>query len=115
MINSCDISLEAAVDSDRRSAPRYAYIAHAELTDEGRSTRLKARVSDLSLTGCYLDMIHPLPVGTNIVLRITDDSGSFEARGKVVYAVPTLGVGVTFVEPSPDLLARIERSLTRSQ
>jgi hypothetical protein len=103
------------VDPDRRSAPRHAYIAHAELTDEGRSTRLKARVSDLSLTGCYLDMIHPLPVGTNIVIRITDDSGTFEAKGKVVYAVPALGAGVTFVDPSPDLLARIERSLTHTQ
>jgi hypothetical protein len=102
------------VDPDRRSAARHAYIAHAELTDEGSTTRLKVRVSDLSLTGCYLDMLNPLPVGTNIVLRITDSFGDFEAKAKVVYSVPALGAGVAFVDPSPDLLARIERSLTRA-
>jgi PilZ domain len=99
------------MDSERRAAPRHTFIAHAELCDEGRSTRLKTRVSDLSLTGCYLDMLHPLPVGTNIALTILDAAGSFDIKGKIVYAVPTLGVGVSFVDVTPELSARIERSL----
>ena len=114
MIDSLHLFPRASVDTDRRSAVRHAFIAHAELVDEGRTTRLKARVSDLSLTGCYLDMLHPLPVGTNIVLSITDSVGVFEAKAKIVYSVPALGAGVAFVDPSPDLLARIERSLSHT-
>ena len=102
------------MEPERRAAPRYAFIAHAELADEDRTTRLKARVSDLSLTGCYLDMLNPLPVGPRIVLSITDAVGSFDAKGKIVYAVPTLGVGVAFVDVTPELRARIERSLGRT-
>jgi hypothetical protein len=59
-------------------------------------------------------MLNPLPVGTNIVLSITDAIGVFEAKAKIVYSVPALGVGVVFVDPSPDLLARIERSLNHA-
>jgi hypothetical protein len=99
------------MEPDRRSAPRHEFIAHAELSDEGRSVRLKARVSDLCLGGCYLDMIHPLPAGTNIVLDVSADSGCFQAQGKIVYSLPALGAGVAFLNPSPDLIAQIERSL----
>jgi hypothetical protein len=37
------------MEPERRSAPRHEFIAHAELSDENRSVRLKARVSDLCL------------------------------------------------------------------
>jgi hypothetical protein len=99
------------MEPDRRSAPRHEFIAHAELSDEGRTTRLTARVSDLCLGGCYLDMIHPLPPGTNIILDVSADSGCFQATGKIVYSVPSLGAGVTFHNIHPDLIAQIERSL----
>jgi hypothetical protein len=102
------------MEQERRCAPRYPFVAHAELSDEERTTYLHARVSDLSLSGCYLDMIHPLPAGTQIVLYVTDDSGSFQARGKIVYCLPNLGVGVAFLDVDPALRADIERSITRA-
>lgn len=102
------------MELERRCAPRYPFIAHAELADEERTFHLKARVSDLSLSGCYLDMIHPLPAGTQIVLHVTDDTGSFQARGTIVYSLPNLGAGVAFVDVNPALRADIERSLHRA-
>ncbi|MFI5057464.1 MAG: PilZ domain-containing protein [Candidatus Acidiferrales bacterium] len=99
------------MEQERRCAPRYPFSAHAELSDEERSIHLQARVSDLSLSGCYLDMIHPLAAGTQVVLYVTDDSGSFQARGKVVYSLPNLGSGIAFLEVDPALRANIERSL----
>jgi PilZ domain len=92
-------------------APRHSFIAHAEILDEQRTTRLQARVSDLSLTGCYLDMLHPLPEGTTVFVKVTADSGSFQTKGRIVYAVPQLGAGVAFLEPSPELTTQLERSL----
>jgi hypothetical protein len=102
------------MEQERRCAPRYHFVAHAELFDEERTTYLRARVSDLSLSGCYLDMIQPLPAGTQIVLYVTDDSGSFQARGKIVYSLPNLGSGVAFLDVDPALLADIERSLNHA-
>jgi PilZ domain len=99
------------MEQERRCAPRYPFVAHAELSDEERSIYLRARVSDLSLSGCYIDTIHALPTGTQIVLYVTDDSGSFQARGKIVYCLPNLGLGVAFLGVDPALRANIERSL----
>jgi hypothetical protein len=102
------------MDQERRCTPRYHFVAQAELSDEERTILLQARVSDLSLSGCYLDMIQPLPAGTQVVLYVTDDSGSFQARGKIVYSVPNLGAGIAFLDVGPALRADIERSLHHS-
>ena len=99
------------MEQERRCIARYHFVAHAELSDEERSIHLQARVSDLSLSGCYLDMIQPLPAGTQVVLYVTDDSGSFQARGKIVYSVANLGAGIAFLDVGPALRADIERSL----
>ena len=102
------------MDPERRAVPRFTYIAHAELADEGRTTRLNVRISDISTKGCYVDMIHPLPEGTEITLNIADSSGAIQAKGRIVYSVPQLGAGVAFLDPSPELAAQIERSLAHS-
>jgi len=102
------------MDPERRAVPRYTYIAHAELADADRSTRLNVRISDMSTRGCYVDMIHPLPEGTEITLDIADSSGPIQARGRIVYAVPQLGAGVAFHDLTPELTARIEQSLAPS-
>jgi len=102
------------MEQERRCEPRYPYIAHATLSDDDRSIYLKVRVSDLSLSGCYLDTVHPLPAGTQIVLHVWDDAGSFQTKGKIVYSLPNLGLGVAFVDVNPALRADIERSLSHS-
>jgi len=102
------------METERRSVPRHTFIAHAELSDEGRTTRLAVRISDISTKGCYVDMIHPLPEGTHITLKIMDSSGSFQTRGRIVYSVPQLGAGVAFLDPTPELTAQIERSLAHA-
>jgi len=49
--------------SERRRTPRYTFIASAELIEEASDVRIATRVSELSLYGCYLDMMNPFPVG----------------------------------------------------
>jgi PilZ domain-containing protein len=99
------------MDPERRSVPRYTYIAHAELADKGRSTRLNVRISDISTKGCYVDMLHPLPAGTDIILDIADSTGPIQAKGRIVYSVPQLGAGVAFLDLAPEVTAQIERSV----
>src|SRR3979411_930911 len=98
------------MDEERRCVPRYPFVAHAELSDEERTPSLRARVSDMSLGVCDNEMITPLSAGTQIVLYVTDDSGSFKARGKIVYSLPNLGSGVAFLDVDSALRADIQRS-----
>lgn len=81
---------------ERRRAPRYPFIAAAELIETQSQAQFKARTSELGLYGCYLDMLNPLPQGTEFLLRITHDNATFEALSRAVYEHPNMGMGVAF-------------------
>jgi PilZ domain len=89
------------VNSERRAVPRHPFIASAEETDLASGARLSARVSELSLKGCYLDTLNPLPEGTPIRLVISHGGATFTALATVVYPQSNMGMGVEFsaVEP----------------
>jgi hypothetical protein len=86
---------------DRRVAPRYPLILLTEVTDLLSSTKFTARTSDLSRTGCYIDMLHPLPKGTKLYVRLQNEKEVFESRATVMYVSPGLGIGVAFAEDLP--------------
>jgi len=48
---------------EHRLAPRLPFLTEAEVMEPTTGTWLKTRLSDLSLSGCYVDTLHPLPVG----------------------------------------------------
>lgn len=89
--------------SDRREVPRYPFVASAEETDVSTQTKLSARVSELSLRGCYLDMLNPFPKATEIRLAIFHGDAKFTPLATVVYSQPHMGMGILFkaVEPGP--------------
>jgi hypothetical protein len=85
------------MDQERRQAPRFPFIASAEVLEENAGTRLAARISDISATGCYLDTINPLVDGTAVRVKILTES-HVEAPATVVYSVAHLGMGLQFGE-----------------
>lgn len=85
----------------KRAVPRFAFVAEAELALPGE-TRLAARISELSLRGCYVDMLNDLPVGTELRLRIRYGSSLCELEGKVIYSHAGIGMGVSFAEMPPE-------------
>jgi PilZ domain len=74
------------------------FIASAEVLSESAGTRLAARISDLSATGCYVDTINPLMDGTPVHLKILIETRVFEAPATVVYSHAHLGMGLMFGE-----------------
>lgn len=84
--------------SERRRTPRYSFIASAELIEEASDVRIATRVSELSLYGCYLDMMNPFPVGTLVLVKISAGDAFFQAKSKIVYSQPNMGAGVVFLE-----------------
>jgi len=89
------------MQQERRRTPRYIFIASAELYEERSDVRVASRVSELSLHGCYLDMMNPFPTGTLILLKIFAGDLTFQSKAKIVYATPNVGAGVTFLDLEP--------------
>jgi hypothetical protein len=86
------------MERERRRTPRYVFIASAELYEEQSDVRVATRVSELSLHGCYLDMMNPFPKESVVLVKITANDLLFQAKGRVVYATQNMGCGVTFLE-----------------
>jgi len=83
---------------DKRTANRVAFIAAVEITEIATGTRLSARTSDLSRTGCYIDTLNPIPTKTVVRVRLTQHGEKLDLPGRVVYVSPGLGMGVRFDE-----------------
>ena len=90
--------------SQLRKTPRYPVAAAVDMTDGKSAVRLSGRVAELSRKGCYVDVMNTLPVGTLRKMQIIRDSGTFIAKGKVIYVHERIGMGVAFVDPPPDQL-----------
>lgn len=86
------------MDSERRHAPRYPFIADAEVTELSSDTKLVAKTSDLSIRGCFLDMLNPSPQGTEVRVTISHEGATFTALGNVVFILPNMGMGVVFTK-----------------
>lgn len=90
--------------AQKRTGQRLSFLADADiiLTD---GTSIPAQLDELSLHGCYLDTLEPIPIGTEFHLRIVDGEKACELQGKVIYAhsgsgLGIFGVGVVFTEMS---------------
>jgi PilZ domain len=79
---------------ERRRAPHCPLIASVELIEPERDVHLRARISDLSLVGCYLEIAKMLPVGTEVRLHITHNESTFIANGLVARCEPNTGMGI---------------------
>src|SRR6266478_1688110 len=99
------------VERERRRTPRYPFIASAELIEEKADVRIASRVSELSLHGCYLDMMNPFPTGTMVLVKIAAGDAFFQAKAKIVYSQPNMGAGVGFLEVAPPSQQALERWL----
>ncbi len=97
--------------SERREVPRYSLIASAEQTDLASGTCLQARVSELSLKGCYLDVLNPFPKGTQIRVVITHHETTFTAAARVIYSQQHMGMGTTFTAVEADQMEVLQKWL----
>ncbi|HWO34824.1 MAG TPA: PilZ domain-containing protein [Candidatus Acidoferrum sp.] len=92
----------------QRSVRRCALVASVEVTELRTGAKLSARISELGVGGCYVDALNPFPEGALVRLRILRDQGVFETRAKVVYCDPRFGMGLAFIEMTPDQRSRLE-------
>jgi hypothetical protein len=80
---------------ERRKAPRYRLITTAELSAEGSNATLKAKTSDVSLVGCFMNTAQSFPQGTKVKLKLQWNDNSFSSTGVVARLQP-MGMGISF-------------------
>jgi len=107
-----DPAVAATQQDERRQWGRHTVSAIAQVVDVRSGMRLNTRASDLSMGGCYIDSMTPLPVGTEIRVRLLRDKKVIEVNGTVTYSHAGLGMGVSFSEASAEDRAEIEDWIT---
>jgi hypothetical protein len=97
--------------AQQRSVRRCALVASVEVTELRTGALLSARISELGIGGCYVDALNPFPEGALVSLRILRDQGVFETKAKVVYCDSRFGMGLAFIEMTPDQRSVLENWL----
>jgi hypothetical protein len=83
--------------ADRRASARVAYPLDASCSTQ--SGHRSVRISDLSVSGCFIECLVMMGVGERVALRIELPSfGPIDVEGEVVYASPPAGCGVKFID-----------------
>src|SRR5215467_1319755 len=99
---------------NQRRSPRVFFVVTAEIVDENSRT-LIARLRNLNLYGCYIELGNPLPEGSSITVRVTAGKTVFQARGRVIYSDVNAGSGVEFQHVERNSQAVLESWLLEAQ
>ena len=85
-------------DLEKRGAKRIPYRSEVECSTTGNSP-LDPRISDLSVTGAFIDSMNELPEGSRMLLRFPLPSGdTVVVQAEVVHSMPHFGMGVRFLD-----------------
>jgi hypothetical protein len=90
---------DAGMENERRGL-RFPFSANGEIVVESSRNAMPARVMELSLRGCFLEVSSALTVGQHLRVRIWHANEFFEALAEVLYVRAT-GVGLVFNDMKP--------------
>jgi PilZ domain-containing protein len=83
---------------ERRSTKRVPFPCEVESTGAGGNA-LNPKISDLSVSGAFLDSVTELPPGTVVTLKFRLPTGALVVvNAEVVHAMPRFGWGVRFLD-----------------
>jgi hypothetical protein len=83
---------------DCRRHPRCTVQVQIELRQDGSDVPMRLETTDLSLGGCYMQLMIPLSVGIRLRATLWLDGYPIVIRGLVVTRHPQFGNGIRFVE-----------------
>ena len=98
---------------ERRAAPRYQCRGSISMRQTDGGGRTSAAVTDVSLSGCYVELMQTFPVGTKVWALLNVESISISFNAKVRTAHPGVGMGMKFEEMSKSDQAALERLIAK--
>jgi hypothetical protein len=88
---------------------RFGFSASAEIAPESaRAAFIPARVTELSLRGCFLETSASFEMNRPVFLKIYNSGEYFEAAASVLYVMPS-GLGLVFREINPHFRAVLQK------
>ena len=99
------------MENERRRSPRFSFDGKAEITVDNAGAFATAKVKELSLRGCWLDIKNPFPLNVPITVKISAAGEHFESKAKIIYLQPGVGAGVSFLSVEPQSRAVLRRWL----
>ena len=82
--------------TERRRFQRYAWGANAQVRKKGVPVNTPCKVSDISLGGCYVELMMPFPEATPIEVDLFWRDRKLTIDARVATSHPTIGMGVSF-------------------
>lgn len=99
------------MSEDKRKVQRRPLLV--EVRYEGGGMRAQSRISDMSATGVYVDVMNPLPAGVSLTMDFTLPAGhEVHAQGVVVRSESRIGMAVMFTRIKPEDQQRIAEVVT---
>ena len=103
-----------ASSADKREHRRFSYFRDLTVNLEGRTEQIKLRPNDISTSGMFINTEYLFPEGSivhiSFVLAITGNK--IHVRGEICYSLPGVGIGVKFIEISPEDKRAIEQEIS---
>ena len=87
--------------NDRREYARIKVSVPVEIRTDSGVSPIRCATADLSLSGCYIETIFPMPIGTNLDLQLSIETLVLIAA-TVVTCDPQVGNGIRFVRMLPE-------------
>ena len=96
-----------------RLAPRFSNLRDLSVSYEGSSEEIVTRPPDVSTRGMFINTNRRFPEGAvlNVNFRLALTGAEILSRCEVRYYLPGVGVGVEFVEISPESVRAIEEEV----
>jgi hypothetical protein len=87
---------------DKRAEKRVSYPCEVDCSGVGVGmSSISPRISDLSVSGAFVDSMVTVPVGTRLRMKFSLPSLVVDCLGEVVHEMPQFGMGVRFLELTP--------------
>jgi hypothetical protein len=94
--------------NERRCGTRSPFIAPVEMVEMRTGSRIQARTSDLSVQGCYVDTLNPLPIGAAVRVQIHRAGMILDVVANVSSRHAGSGMGLVFGEITETQRALVE-------
>ena len=94
---------------ERRQFARHPCRIEAIITLDRDSVEMAGKITDISLGGCYVEMLAPLPDGTSIKITLSPREGMLKLSGRVCSSQMGFGMGVAFTGMGPQDFEKLRK------
>jgi hypothetical protein len=110
---SAATGIAASPAPEKRASRRYKCEGVAELQSDGVDMGTKAKITDISLSGCYVEVSATSAVNTFVNMVLTVKGIRLALKGVVRTSFPLLGMGIEFAEIRDEDKAALQAVLVR--